>query len=46
MENDIFWEVFRDTGDPVCWLLTRIDDPPIAEDDKKSADREDKPSRS
>ncbi len=23
MENDIFWEVFRDTGDPLCWLLTR-----------------------
>ena len=23
MENDIFWDVFRDTGDPLCWLMTR-----------------------
>jgi len=23
MGNDIFWEVFRDTGDPLCWLMTR-----------------------
>ena len=23
MDRDIFWEVFRDTGDPICWLLTR-----------------------
>lgn len=23
MEKDIFWEVFRDTGDPLCWLMTR-----------------------
>ena len=45
MENEIFWEVFRDTGDPVCWLLTRIDDPPPAEDKKTGPDREDKPSR-
>ena len=22
-DRDIFWEVFRDTGDPICWLLTR-----------------------
>ena len=45
MENDIFWEVFRDTGDPVCWLLTRIDDPPPAEK-AETPDREDEPSRS
>ena len=23
MDTDIFWEVFRDTGDPLCWLLSR-----------------------
>ena len=23
MEKDIFWEVFRRTGDPLCWLLSR-----------------------
>ena len=46
MENKIFWEVFRDTGDPVCWLLTRIDDPPPAEDTETGPDREDEPSRS
>ncbi len=45
MENEIFWEVFRDTGDPVCWLLTRIDDPPPAKNEEKP-DREDEPSRS
>lgn len=33
MEKDFFWEVFRRTGDPLCWLLTRRrkteGDPPI-----------------
>ena len=24
MDTKIFWDVFRDTGDPLCWLLTRI----------------------
>lgn len=24
MDSKIFWDVFRDTGDPICWLLTRI----------------------
>ena len=23
MKIDMLWELFRDTGDPVCWLLTR-----------------------
>lgn len=23
MDRDIFWDVFQDTGDPLCWLLTR-----------------------
>lgn len=26
MNKDIFWDVFRDTGDPLCWLLTRLED--------------------
>ena len=21
MDTKIFWDVFRDTGDPLCWLL-------------------------
>ena len=24
MDTKIFWDVFRDTGDPLCWLLTSI----------------------
>ena len=24
MDTKIFWDVFRDTGDPLCWLLTRV----------------------
>ena len=24
MDTKIFWDVFRDTGDPLCWLLARI----------------------
>ena len=24
MDTKIFWDVFRDTGDQLCWLLTRI----------------------
>lgn len=23
MSSDGFWQVFTDTGDPLCWLLTR-----------------------
>ena len=25
MNKDIFWEVFRDTGEPMCWLLSRME---------------------
>ncbi len=46
MDNNIFWDVFRDTGEPVCWLLTRIDDPPPAEEKEREPDREEKPSLS
>lgn len=24
MEKDIFWDVFRETGEPLCWLLSRM----------------------
>ena len=27
MKENGFWEVFRDTGDPLCWLLSRADKP-------------------
>lgn len=23
MENNAYWDVFTETGDPVCWLLSR-----------------------
>ena len=23
MNDEIFWQVFTDTGDPLCWLLYR-----------------------
>ena len=23
MDKTIFWELFRDTGDPICWLIAR-----------------------
>jgi len=38
MEQDIYWEVFRDTGDPIVWLLGRIDEP--ARDKQSAEDRE------
>ena len=25
MDNNVFWDVFRDTGDPMCWLLSRME---------------------
>lgn len=40
MENDIFWDVFRDTGDPLCWLMSRAEDQ--AEDNKED-NGEDRP---
>ena len=46
MDRNFFWELFRDTGEPVCWLLTRIDDPPRAEKEEKQPDGEEKPSLS
>ena len=24
MEKNVFWEVFRETGEPMGWLLTRL----------------------
>ena len=42
MEPNIFWEVFRDTGDPLCWLLSRMQDPKPQERAKE--DGEEPPS--
>ncbi|MEG1632433.1 MAG: hypothetical protein RR314_00120 [Oscillospiraceae bacterium] len=25
MKSDGFWELFIDTGDPLCWLMSRAD---------------------
>ena len=36
MDTKIFWDVFRDTGDPLCWLLTRAD--PTDEKKKEQTD--------
>ncbi len=39
MPEDMFWQVFTDTGDPMCWLLHRA----AQKSDKKDG-AEDKPS--
>ena len=39
MENDIFWDVFRDTGDPLCWLMSRAE---VHAAEPKKEDTEDK----
>ena len=44
MERDIFWEVFRDTGDPLCWLMTRAGKQDRAKDGKTTEQREKRPS--
>ena len=44
MEKEIFWEVFRDTGDPLCWLLTRADSRQEKRAPEKPERREAKPS--
>ena len=44
MEKDIFWDVFRDTGDPLCWLMTRAEDAGRTEKTVASEQREDEPS--
>ena len=36
MDTKIFWDVFRDTGDTICWLLTR--DAPTDEKKKEQTD--------
>ena len=38
MDTKIFWDVFRDTGDPLCWLLTRI--PPTGEKKERTDERQ------
>ncbi len=42
MDTKIFWDVFRDTGDPLCWLLTRI---PPADGKKKEQTNDRAPAR-
>ena len=27
MQSDFLWQLFKDTGDPLCWLLFRHDEP-------------------
>ena len=40
MDRDIFWEVFRDTGDPICGLLTRRER--LSPKDNESRERREK----
>ena len=44
MEKDAFWNVFRDTGDPVCWLLSRAARRQRGAGGKKREPRENRPS--
>ena len=44
MEKDIYWDVFRDTGDPLCWLMTRAEDAVRTEKTDAAEQREDRPS--
>ena len=50
MNKDIFWDVFRDTGEPMCWLLSRMETaadvglPPVQS--KKKTDGEEAQSSS
>ena len=43
METNLFWELFRDTGDPICWLLARRA-AETAEKKQSTEQREEKPS--
>lgn len=45
MKENIFWDVFRDTGEPMCWLMLRAADKPPAKKNEKK-EREQKPSLS
>ena len=44
MDRYVFWEVFRDTGDPICWLLTRGEKSAEPKQDKPGEQREKPPS--
>lgn len=35
MPEDIMWQLFKDTGDPLCWLIHRA---AVKEKDKAKAD--------
>ena len=45
MEKDIFWEAFRDTGEPMCWLLTRLRREHSPKDGDTRAEEEKRTSR-
>lgn len=39
MDTKIFWDVFRVTGDPLCWLLTRVAPAENKKKEQKTNDR-------
>ena len=41
MENELFWELFRDTGDPVAWLIHRS----VREETPSPPEKEEEPGR-
>ena len=45
MEKNIFWEAFRDTGEPMCWLLTRLRRDRRRRENADRAGEEKRPSR-
>ncbi len=40
MTNDTVWQIFAETGDPMCWLMYRASE----KRNKKKAPAEDSPS--
>lgn len=36
MPDDVFWEAFADTGEPLCWLMHRAS---VKEDKKSTEER-------
>jgi len=44
METNFFWELFRDTGDPICWLLSRRETDRPNKDERRPEQRDKAPS--
>lgn len=44
MDKDLFWELFLDTGDPLCWLLSRREEQRHETEKAAAGDGENKPS--